>query len=452
MIPAALALLIRWAFLLHQGTLLLPDSLDRYLHIAAGLFQEWRGTVFDAPAYPAFLAFTRLIIDLPWFPLLLQGVLDGTTVFLIYALAHRLGWRRAAMGIALFFALHAGGIVFANAILTETLFSFLVITPVWLLLVFSQNSRWPVMILPGLLLGLAALTRPNGILVLLVLAGVVLLFRWHHHWIKSALCLLTCAAIPIGVWVQHNGRHHDVYVIAQGAGWQWLQNMAWFGLLDPATLPPDEVAHYHDWTSLTDIRSRLFADPAYDRHEIDGLFKRIAQQNALAHPGSYLARIPTALLLPRRFIGDITRVASRPAKWNRMVAEAATRGHETYTKRLEGLPLFTRFFSLLRKLTVSPGKYTLLGLLLVPTLLLSWRDRNGPVFLVAAIPLSQFLILTLMLNPIERYYYPFEPLMILSFFWVLLRIRISKTSLLGVFQPREAGSGGREDENSHHGR
>lgn len=409
-----LALALRWGFRLQYGALLLPDSWGRYLPIAEGLFGQWRGSVFDTPGYPAFLALVQRVFGGWSAAFWLQGLLDALTVVLIYAIGTRLIRPRHAFFFALFFALHAGAILFANSALSETLFTFLIVSAVFLLSRLNRNSRWPLFALPGLLLGLAAVTRANGVLILAVVSAVTALCRFKHGSLKPLACLLCLALVPIGFWVRFNHQHRGVGAIAQGGGWQWLQNMAFFQLIDPASLPPGEANRYQDWRSLTAMRTRLLQDPNREKTSLDKLCGQIARRNALKRPFTYLTTVPSAFLMPRRFIKDITRAPARPDLWRRHAVEAAANGYPDHARESRRAAPFNILYKSLRILTIIPYKYSLLILALFPATLFAWRQRNGLLLLVTGLPLGQFLVLTALLNPIERYYFPFESLMLLA--------------------------------------
>ncbi len=409
-----LALALRWGFHLQNGALLLPDSWGRYLPVAEGLFGQWRGTVFDTPGYPAFLA-TAHWLGGGWQGVFwLQGLLDALNAAMVYAIGARLLPPRWAFFCALFFALHAGGILFANSILSETLFSFLILGAVFCFSRLDVDSGWYRFAAPGLLLGLAAVTRANGVLSLLTAAAVLALCRLQRGSLKPLACLLITALLPIGAWRSYNQYYQGVPALAQGGGWQWLQNMAYFELIEPESLPPEEAPYYEDWRSLSAMRVRLLEDPTREKTSVDRLCGQIARGNAFARPFAYLARLPSAFTLPRRFIKDITRLPTRPDLWRQSAAEAGENGYPGLSRESESAGPFHLFYKLLRILTIIPYKYSLLVLCLFPAAFFAWRGRNGLLLLVAALPLSQFLVLTALLNPIERYFFPFEPMMALA--------------------------------------
>lgn len=410
----AISLGLRWVFAFFWGSLLLPDSIARYLPISDGLFDHWRGTVFDTPGYPGFLKLAQVFFFSGHKLVYLQGLLDSLTVVMIFDLAKRLGLNKHAWKIAGFFSIHFGAIVFTSAVLSETLFTFLVMASVWWFGRCHHKTHILHWITPGLLLGFAALTRANGIAVTLAFACCLLLSRWSRPSWQHLALLIATAALPIGLWVQFNARTSGVKGIAQGGGWQWMQNIAYFDLLDPQTLPTPFDANYKDWTSLGNMRAALMAQTSDDPQTVDPLFSRIAKQNALAGPAAYMLRIPSAWLLPRRFIKDITRrvlTSGKSGGPNTIVPSSYS--HWLGNKRSKPRWLAI-FYECTRSLTIIPGKYTLLITSLPILLWFAWRRKDALLFLMTVIPLAQALPLFLLLNPIERYYFPFESLMIMA--------------------------------------
>ena len=189
-----ISFLARLAFLFQNGPLLLPDSWGRYLKIADALFNAWVGTVYDTPAYPGLMALVVMVTGSDIAIYVVQAALDSLTVCMVWSLAKRLGMNRGALMLALYFAAYPASILFACSALSETFFAFLLTSAVCLFAGSDDQRTGLRFIAIGLLLGLASLTRANGVLVLVVFAGVTF-FSLSSGPKWRALGAMTCASL-----------------------------------------------------------------------------------------------------------------------------------------------------------------------------------------------------------------------------------------------------------------
>ena len=410
---AGLAWLMRFLFWLFNGALVLPDGYDRYLPIGQVIFQVWQGSPYDTPGYPLFIGLAFGLdgkaISLP----LMQHLLSTATVVFTWACARRLGMGNGAFWLGLIMALHPGSILFSNAVLSETLFTFWVTTAFFLTLQGKQILIWPRALAVGVVLGLAAITRANGVLLVAVMGLVI--FCNGRKWVSwGSLTVFALGGLfPILTWMTVNHQLTGRFNIAKGGSWQLLQSIAYFEWLDPETLPEGDRDNYKDWTSLTEFRARS-TDSGDGRWSNQAMDQMVAE-NIRNQPFQYLVSIPKAMLLPRAFVKDVTRMATSPEKWQQQGTIARSAGYGNFYRPLNTTNPYNLLYSLLRRLWIFSGKYTLLLLVCIPALWLAWREKNAGLLMAASLPFSQFLALTLMLNPIERYYFPFEPLLLISF-------------------------------------
>jgi 4-amino-4-deoxy-L-arabinose transferase-like glycosyltransferase len=142
--------------------------------------------------------------------LALNVVLATATVVLIYLIAERMLGRREARVAAGFFAILPGPI-FMNAVyLSETMFIFMLVG-LLALVVFLPERRWTAVAL-GVALGLAALTRGEGLLMPIIPLAV----WWGHlgrrEWLRRAALLLLAMAITIAPWTIRNAVAMDGFV------------------------------------------------------------------------------------------------------------------------------------------------------------------------------------------------------------------------------------------------
>jgi len=415
-ILAALALAMRLLFLSHNGALILPDGYGRYLPIGEVFFEYWRGTLYDRPGYPFLVGSAYALFGRGLALLAIQCLLDAVTALLAWSFARRLGMNRGAFYLGLYWALHPAAILFANTVLAESLFTFLIMAAAWLF-AGSRGGVTPARAAGmGLLLGFAALTRGNGTLALLA-GGVALSLSQSRgpRW-RPVVAFALAGLAPIAAWLPVSHAKHGIWTLSQGGGWQLLQNLAYFEIFDPQLLPEDERARYQDWRSLGALRKRLMdRKPAGtpSAAEIDSYFRELAMGSLRRNPGGYALALPRTLKLPRRFTRDVTGYAASAERWAARAAEVPQPWRAAYCRPYAESIAYNALFKLLRILWLPPYKSTLLILALIPGLWLAWKTRCAPLLLAAALPLSQALALQLMLNPIDRYYFPFEPLMVL---------------------------------------
>jgi len=410
---ALLALLMRISFAATNGMLLLPDAYGRYLPVAERLWGALTLSPYDTPGYPVFLA---LCLDLvgPGFPLaVIQSLLDLATILLTWGIARRLIPLRAAFWIAVYLAIHPGAVMFASAVLSETLFTFLIVAATYLFVAARADFSPRRAVLLALFLVCAALTRANGVLAVVVFAGALVLSELgRRKWIAIA-CFLITAFLPLYLWSSYNQRNRGFSGLTQGSGWQWTQNLAYFELFDPSLLEPEEEAIYESWASLPRIHGRRM-DAAYATghpESVDPRWRALASASARQRPWQYVKAMPRALMMPRAFVKDVTQSIRDAQIWERHLAAVPDK-YVSWMKPLDRNALINAIFRLVRKVTIFNYKYTVLVLLSVPVFFIALFRRNAHWLLITGLPLAQAAALTLMLNPIERYFYPFEGLML----------------------------------------
>lgn len=207
------ALAVRLTILcLCDGTVLIElgaDSRD-YLAIAESL-REGNGfslngqdpTAKRMPLYPLFLAG---ILSLPGTELrtiqFFQVFIDSFTCLLAYFLARELLNKAAGAVCGLLLALYFPMASRCFFILTETLFTFFLVASV-LLIALNRPKIW-LSAAAGVVIGIGALVRPNGLVVAICL---LLWFPYCYRWEKSLRHLaafLICVTIVLAPWVIRN--------------------------------------------------------------------------------------------------------------------------------------------------------------------------------------------------------------------------------------------------------
>ncbi len=169
----------------------LSDDAGRYDFLgqslaAGGGFINPNGTttMFWPPGYPFLLSTLYRITPSAHevtVALVFNAVIGAATCIPIYALASRirlrlpsplegegLGVRVAPLAAAALFAFFPSMIFFSGVTLTETWFTFLLTTALYLLVLGEEHNSWPIRIATALLIGYAALVRGQAMLLPLV--------------------------------------------------------------------------------------------------------------------------------------------------------------------------------------------------------------------------------------------------------------------------------------------
>jgi 4-amino-4-deoxy-L-arabinose transferase-like glycosyltransferase len=145
------------------------------------------------PLYPLFLAGIYSVTNSsPAAVVLLQTLIGTLTVYLTYLLGRMLKFSgSSALIAALIVGLDGSSILHTNLLLTETLFTTLIIAGVICLVYFWQVERWRWLFISATMFALGALTRPIGQFLPLVLSP---LFFWVNKH-RRILVRLSGAAV-----------------------------------------------------------------------------------------------------------------------------------------------------------------------------------------------------------------------------------------------------------------
>jgi 4-amino-4-deoxy-L-arabinose transferase-like glycosyltransferase len=228
LIGAALLLVTRVAPALfifaHPERALFADS-HGYVGLAAQLSQ---GLGYADPSNPG-----MDLLRPPAFPLLLAGLevlglgdfgavvlvqlLMGAVVSLLLCTMGRLGWSlRSGRAAGLLYALLPNVVLWAMAILSDTMFVLLVVVAAYCLLRYRQTRRVRWAAASGLLVGLGTLTRPIGLVLvplwLCLLIGMHLLGErnWRQVLVASAAFAAASAALILP-WAWRNERAYGIF-------------------------------------------------------------------------------------------------------------------------------------------------------------------------------------------------------------------------------------------------
>jgi 4-amino-4-deoxy-L-arabinose transferase-like glycosyltransferase len=163
------------------------------------------------PGYPYFLgAVYALTGDSVTAGRVAQALLGALAVVLTALIALELFGRRAALIAGGLAAIFPPLVMDGMTLFTEPLFVVLVLAAVLAALRWRRDPRLGWVAAAGVATGLALLTRPNAILVLLVLAIAVLDGPWRRlrSW-RAPLLLVACAVLVVAPWTIRNAVQFD---------------------------------------------------------------------------------------------------------------------------------------------------------------------------------------------------------------------------------------------------
>ncbi len=186
---------------------------------------------YRTPLYPYLLSFVYRITGESIFTTRLVQILLGSVLpLLIMALGVRLFNKPVGFAGGIIAALYPTFIYYDGSLLTTSTMVLLTTLLIWQLYRCQERMHWKSFVFAGLLLGLAALARPN----ILLLAPALLIWIWlvikpalgfKRAMISYLVIGLACMAIIIPVTIRNYAVSHDFVLISWQGGFNfWLGN------------------------------------------------------------------------------------------------------------------------------------------------------------------------------------------------------------------------------------
>jgi 4-amino-4-deoxy-L-arabinose transferase-like glycosyltransferase len=171
-------------------------------------------TARRTPGYPIFLATIFKIFGRNFHAVrVAQSILDTISTYLVYIIGMLLFRNRPAGVLAsLAYAVYLPAVIVTTYIMTENLYTFLLLAFVATCLLAMKARRYVLFSASGIFLGLAILTRP----VLLPLPFVLLVIAviWRRSLWKSFLVLTVAFSLTMMPWAFRNKRDMGKYIPA----------------------------------------------------------------------------------------------------------------------------------------------------------------------------------------------------------------------------------------------
>lgn len=216
LVAFALRMMLFGAIASHPERFLQADS-PKYYPLAIDLLQfgglgsfdevgDWSPNVDRTPVYPVFLAIVYAVFGpLSEAAMIIQVLISTLTVAIAYRLGRLWIGRRAGVIVALLMSIEIGSILYANQVMTETLFGFGLVGGMAVWSVMARQKQWRYGFLSGAALGLTTLIRPIlfyfGPLVGLL---SLLLYRGKRNRLLAALSVILAFALVIAPWLVRN--------------------------------------------------------------------------------------------------------------------------------------------------------------------------------------------------------------------------------------------------------
>ncbi len=179
-------------------------------------------TAYRPPGYPFFLSLIYAIFGhSPWIASGFNILFSLVALYLAYLIAERLFGVKTARWTLILLAFYPGRILYVNLLASEVIFTFLFLLAIWVLVrEFGKDTKgWISALVGGIFLGLAALTRPIIIPVLLI---VPIFWIMRKYQIRAVLILTLILFLgfisTVLPWIIRNHGAKGSYTITTSMG------------------------------------------------------------------------------------------------------------------------------------------------------------------------------------------------------------------------------------------
>jgi 4-amino-4-deoxy-L-arabinose transferase-like glycosyltransferase len=418
------ALAARLAFGFRAPPFVTNDSLSYLLpgfDLARGL--DFAPILKRPPLYPVFIGgVITLFGEEPRALVLVQHLLGVVTALCAFSIGRLLFGRPAGLLAGLLTALSGPLLVMEHYLMSESLFGTLLAGALlaFLLGVGGRgNKGWFALV--GVLLGLAALTRPIAqlVVILLVLALPFLLPRRRAALVSGAV-MLGCFGVTVLPWMARNWAVQGAFAIAGGLGEglavRTIRYDQQFDFREPPGGDGDRLLArarriYREEAadgSAFELARRLREELGVSEVRADVLMRRIALDAIWSRPGYFLQG--TAEMAARTFVGRPVRLRQDWTPWRNIAWEprvahllpAPTPAEERAFPTAEALATLYD--------PARPPYPFVLSILFGVGALSGLAASRRPALLLAALVLGLVLAGAALIGIEWRYRYPLDPL------------------------------------------
>jgi len=385
---AVLAVLTSSLYFLHFRTVYTPNS-PGYITPAANMLAGHGFTDADGkpetvrtPGYPLFiLPFLWIKLDLKYV-VIFQHLIRVLIVVATSAFAlHVTRSRRQALIAGVFLCIDLPMLEAANAIMTEILFTAILLSTMWLLWTRSQ-AAWNNWIPPGLLAGISVQIRPVG-LFLFVPATIYLLLMRHTSKAKAILGFLVAFSLFPAAWAARNYYQTGYFTVSSITGTNMLLWRA------AGTLAIRDPGDFH--VNLVKRQTELQRQACEDLQRLNG--KDCSAMSA-AQRSEYYARLGTKIVAEN--VGSYARMAARSAAVMMLDGGPTSLAGITGIRQTTGIRILLVY-------TVPVFCLMLVGLQRF------WKE-NRPFFYLCFLVISYFVIISAGAEAYSRLRVPIDPI------------------------------------------
>ncbi len=194
------------------------DGLAKNIIEGKGFSVSGKPTSFKEPFYSFFLASIYFIFGQSYAAVrIIQAILGALTCVIIFLIAKRLFDNKAAIISALIACFYPAFIKITELMLTENLYTFLLILAVFFLLKYIQDKGYKNLVFCGAVLGIASLTR--SVIALLPFFIIALLGEKNisqrrdiKRYIISLVIFIFFFILPIAPWAMRNWKTQHRFI------------------------------------------------------------------------------------------------------------------------------------------------------------------------------------------------------------------------------------------------
>jgi 4-amino-4-deoxy-L-arabinose transferase-like glycosyltransferase len=233
------------------------------------------------PGYPLFLAAVYAVAGhTPAAAVLAQVLLELGTIYLVYLCATQVFDTRTGLLAAALAALCPALAGYASWLLTETLFTFLLVLFCWLMLRATHSARYASFCWAGLAAGAAAMVR-GQILAFLPLWTLALAALGRHlrRLIPRVTMAAVCVTVIVAPWIVRNRLQTGRVVLADGQGFQMYVRALMI------THPTEEAR------ALYRQQREAYSAAGYSTSEVDRIMQQMGLDIIVSDPLAYVASI-----------------------------------------------------------------------------------------------------------------------------------------------------------------
>jgi 4-amino-4-deoxy-L-arabinose transferase-like glycosyltransferase len=202
-----------------EGYLQIAENLNEYGSFSESPEPPLIPNSFRTPLYSTFIAGILALGAGKIGVIIIQIILASLTSVLIYMLGIKFLSYKVALLAAILFAIEPYSIFISGIMLTETLFTFLLVLSIYL---FTKNSNFKNELLlkggAGIVLGLTTLTRPLTIFLIPLGFLIIILMKWRKFRIQLtvllAIVFLSGSLLTLVPWMIRNNNTFGTYELS----------------------------------------------------------------------------------------------------------------------------------------------------------------------------------------------------------------------------------------------